>query len=90
MIRGFSRRGQPLAVLAMVLAGWVSARAMMWDAEAMPMVRQGATIPVAVVPMPVAARPDYIDDNGKAARAPSLAVAAAKDQPTGIVPKLVS
>ncbi len=90
MIRGFSRRGQPLAVLAMVLAGWVSARAMMWDAEAMPMVRQGATIPVAVVPMPVAARPDYVEDNGKAARAPRLAVAAAKDQPTGIVPKLVS
>lgn len=36
MIRGFTRRGQPLMALVLVLGGWVSARAMMWDAGAVP------------------------------------------------------
>ncbi len=31
MKRGFSRRGQPLIALILLLGGWVSARAMMWD-----------------------------------------------------------
>jgi hypothetical protein len=34
MRRGFSRRGQPLIVLILLLGGWVSARAMMWDSAA--------------------------------------------------------
>jgi hypothetical protein len=34
MIRGFSRRGQPLLALTLLLGSWVSARAMMWDAAA--------------------------------------------------------
>jgi hypothetical protein len=32
--RGFTRRGQPLIVLMLLLGGWVSARAMMWDGSA--------------------------------------------------------
>lgn len=48
MIRGFSRRGQPLAVLAMVMGCWVSARVVLWDASAMPM--PAASAPVAVPP----------------------------------------
>lgn len=36
MMRGFSRRGQPLMVLVLLLGGWVSARAMMWDASSLP------------------------------------------------------
>jgi hypothetical protein len=39
MIRGFSRRGQPLVVLTLLLGSWVSARAMMWDADAVGSVR---------------------------------------------------
>ncbi|MGE3692076.1 MAG: hypothetical protein AB7F98_11925 [Novosphingobium sp.] len=59
MIRGFSRRGQPLAVLALVLGGWVSARAMMWDAQAMPMVAQNPPVAAAsgTAPSLPAARP---------------------------------
>jgi hypothetical protein len=33
---GFSRRGQPLIVLVLLLGGWVSARAMMWDPAGVP------------------------------------------------------
>ena len=36
---GFSRRGQPLIVLVLLLGGWVSARAMMWDGAGLPMVK---------------------------------------------------
>ncbi len=36
MIRGFSRRGQPLLALVLLLGGWVSARAMMFDPAALP------------------------------------------------------
>ena len=43
MRRGFSRRGQPLIVLVMLLGGWVSARAMMWDSASLP----AAMMPVA-------------------------------------------
>jgi hypothetical protein len=32
LTRGFSRRGQPLVALILLLGSWVSARAMMWDA----------------------------------------------------------
>ncbi|MEO6716442.1 MAG: hypothetical protein ABIM50_04235 [Novosphingobium sp.] len=53
MMGGFSRRGQPLIVLVMVLGGWVSARAMMWDPKAVPAVAMPA--PSAVVAL---ANPD--------------------------------
>jgi len=58
MIRGFSRRGQPLAVLAMVLGCWVSARAMMWDASAMPLAapREPERVPLASAPASLPAR----------------------------------
>jgi hypothetical protein len=36
MVRGFSRRGQPLLALVFVLGSWISARAMLWDASAAP------------------------------------------------------
>ena len=36
---GFSRRGQPLIVLVLLLGGWVSARAMMWDGAGLPEVK---------------------------------------------------
>ena len=36
---GFSRRGQPLIVLVLLLGGWVSARAMMWDPAGHPAVK---------------------------------------------------
>ena len=39
MIGGFSRRGQPLLVLVLLLGGWVSARAMMWDPNGIPAAR---------------------------------------------------
>jgi hypothetical protein len=38
MMRAWSRRGQPLMALVLVLSGWVSARAMMWDPEGLPSV----------------------------------------------------
>ena len=52
MIRGFNRRGQPLAVLALVLGCWVSARVMMWDASATPLtaLRKPDPVPVASAP----------------------------------------
>ena len=65
MMGRFSRRGQPLIVLVLVLGGWVSARAMMWDPAAVPVVRSPVSstevtlaIPArALLPQP--ARPDY-------------------------------
>lgn len=39
MMRGFSRRGQPLLALLLVVGGWVSARAVMWQPD--PIVRIG-------------------------------------------------
>lgn len=54
MIRGFSRRGQPLAVLTMVLGCWVSARVMMWDASAMPMAASREPEPLQVASTPAA------------------------------------
>ncbi len=38
MIRTFTRRGQPLMALILVLGSWVSARAMMFDASEIPLV----------------------------------------------------
>ena len=38
MTRGYFRRGQPVIALIMLLGGWVSARAMMWDAGDVPRV----------------------------------------------------
>lgn len=43
MIGGFTRRGQPLLALMLLLGGWVSARAMMWEARPLPhLARAGA------------------------------------------------
>lgn len=47
MMRGFARRGQPLLALVLVLGGWVSARAMMWDGKSLPTVRQPAAVQLA-------------------------------------------
>jgi hypothetical protein len=57
MMRGFSRRGQPLLVLVMVLGGWVSARAMMWDASTLPAAPMPASKPLAVLAKPAKAAP---------------------------------
>lgn len=39
MMRGFSRRGQPLLALLLLVGGWVSARAVMWQPD--PLMRIG-------------------------------------------------
>ena len=49
---GFSRRGQPLIVLVLLLGGWVSARAMMWDPAGVP-----AAKPFTFAQAPAAASP---------------------------------
>lgn len=54
MTRGFSRRGQPLAVLTMVLGCWVSARVMLWDASAMPLAASGLLARASVANAPAA------------------------------------
>lgn len=51
-MRGFSRRGQPLVALVMVLGGWVSARAMMWDPAGVPSVKAPVQSVVAALAMP--------------------------------------
>ena len=82
MIRGFTRRGQPLMALVLVLGGWVSARAMMWDAGAGPrmtLVRPLAAQPpakTAPIPALARARPEIHADAGPApvaASAPEIA-----------------
>ncbi len=69
MIRGFSRRGQPLAVLALLLGCWVSARVMMWDASAMPTAAQGGPAQAITVGGPVAA-PSMRESAAPMAQAP--------------------
>jgi hypothetical protein len=54
MMRGWSRRGQPLVALVMVLGGWVSARAMMWDPGGLPSVLPPVWSPLA--PVEIAAK----------------------------------
>lgn len=54
---GFSRRGQPLIVLVMLLGGWVSARAMMWDSASLPVAMMPVAEPLAALVSPGAARP---------------------------------
>jgi hypothetical protein len=44
MIRGFSRRGQPLTVLILLLGSWVSARAMLWDASTLELDNQAISV----------------------------------------------
>lgn len=43
MMRGYSRRGQPLVALILIVGGWASARAMMWEPD--PMLRAGSLVP---------------------------------------------
>ena len=52
MMGGFSRRGQPLVALVMVLGGWVSARAMMWDPAGIPDVGPQVRSAVAALAIP--------------------------------------
>ena len=52
MMGGLSRRGQPLIVLVLVLGGWVSARAMMWDPAAVPSVELPVRSPAVALTIP--------------------------------------
>ena len=52
MMHGFSRRGQPLIVLVLVLGGWVSARARMWDPAAVPAVELPVRSPGVALAIP--------------------------------------
>jgi hypothetical protein len=53
MISRFARRGQPLVALVLVLGSWVSARAMMYDASAIPAISLPVAV-AAVAPHPIA------------------------------------
>ncbi len=70
MMGRFSRRGQPLVALVMVLGGWVSARAMMWDPAAVPSVALPVRSAVAALAIPAeglrpaSARPDAASPAG--------------------------
>lgn len=52
MMGRLSRRGQPLIVLVLVLGGWVSARAMMWDPAAVPAVELPVRSVIAALAIP--------------------------------------
>ena len=75
MMGGFSRRGQPLIVLVLVLGGWVSARAMMWDPSAVPPVGVPERSDVATLAIPakeLRPSPEAVDSKHRADLAASL------------------
>lgn len=77
MTRGLSRRGQPLAVLAMVLGIWISARVMLWDASAMPLAapRQPPMTSTAAAPAALPAEDEREAETAQAsAQVPQAAV----------------
>ena len=61
MMRGITRRGQPLLALVLLLGGWVSARAVMWEPSAAPSI--GA---IAESPAPGATAPSRATGSGPA------------------------
>ncbi len=48
---GYSRRGQPLIALALIIGGWVSARAVMWEPDAALRVGPIAVLDTSVAPV---------------------------------------
>ena len=89
MMRGFPRRGQPLAALVLILGGWVSARAMMWDPAGLPSVTPPVQSAIAVLAIPTnrqqlsLAMPDA--HNPGATQAPAVA----EPQGTGAAPTAI-
>ena len=74
MIGKVSRRGQPLIALVLLLGGWVSARAMMWDP---------AGVPQVTLPRPAAAPAMAVGD-ARPARLAALAQRGSASGPVGV------
>jgi len=91
MMGGFSRRGQPLLALVLLLGGWVSARAMMWDPAGIPPV--GPAVRSAVDALAIPAKgllpaPDAAESRRRADMAASL-LSGPDDSPMGDISRSV-